>query len=145
MFTPACGFVEHAHEMCKTYLNIAHLWAIRTQNSPKGNCQFLVHSSPAKTFYFTSEIGQSSRPLSLKWITCLLPKLGPIVPFLHLALFCCCFLFFLKIIDMVIHLWCTENLNLAPALLANCFLLAWDRAACAHCHGSNSHFHAYPQ
>lgn len=38
------------------------------------------------------------------------------------------FLFFLlETTEMVIYSWCTDNLNLAPTLLANCFLVAWDR------------------
>lgn len=118
----------------------------KNSTSPRGNWQFFAHSSPTKSFCFRNEIGQSSQPLSQKWIMCLLSKLGPISPFLHfLALYFCCFLFFLKIIDMVIHLRCAENPNLAPTFLVNCFLLVRKRAACTCCDGSNSHFHASPQ
>lgn len=147
MLPSTCGFVDHTHKICKTHgLHIAHHCATRTQNTPKNNLQFLVHSSHAESFCLRNETGQSSQPLSQKWIIYLLPKLGPISPFLHfLALFICHFLFFLKIIDMVIHLRCSGNLNLAPALLVICCLLAWDSAACACCNGSNSHCHAYPQ
>lgn len=49
------------------------------------------------------------------------PGFGLVV---SLLLLFCHFLFFLKIIDTVDHLKCTENPNPAPLFLVNCFLLA---------------------
>lgn len=65
-------------------------------------------------------------PLTEAWPNIpLLTLLGFVLGFFFFS----CFLFFLKIIDMVIHLQRTENLHLAPALLVNCFLLAGAGAA----------------
>lgn len=116
----------------------------KTQNNPKKNWQFPVHGSPTKSFCFRNKTGWSSQPLSQKWIMCLLPKLGQCHPS-YISWLCLSAIFFLKIIGIVIHLRCTGNLNLAPALPVSGFLLGWDRAAFTWCMGSNSHFHAYPQ
>lgn len=138
MLPSTCGFLEHTHKICKTCpLNITHLWALRIQTAPRATDNFLHTAHLQKSFCFRNETGHSSQPLAQKWIMCLLSKLGPIIPLLHfLALCFCCFLFFSKIIDMVIYLQCTENLNPAPMFLVNCFLLVWDRAACTCGDGS---------
>lgn len=135
MFPSTHHFVKHTHKYARptiSILLISELYELKT--APRAITNTLCTHLPAKSFCFRNETGQSSQPLSLKWIMCLLLKLGPISPFLHFLALCwvfvwffSCFLFLLKIIDMVIHLRCTENLNLAPVLLVNYFLLAWDR------------------